>query len=126
MLLTISYRFTYTQWCPLTEAAISDTCFYLSSLLIKLKLSHCGAWGEWRYSSYSFSTSALDGGEWSASRPVRALHPGKGPPVPIWTGGRVGPRVGLDIEVRGKILCFCRGSNLDRLVVQLVVRHYTD
>jgi hypothetical protein len=35
------------------------------------------------YSSYSFSTSALDGGEWSASRPGRALLPGKGPPVPI-------------------------------------------
>jgi hypothetical protein len=30
------------------------------------------------YSSYSFTTSALDGGEWSASRPGRAL-----PPVPI-------------------------------------------
>jgi hypothetical protein len=27
-------------------------------------------------------TSALDGGEWSASRPGRALPPGKGPPVP--------------------------------------------
>jgi hypothetical protein len=35
--------------------------------------------GERRYSSYSFTTSALDGGEWS----VRALPPGKGPPVPI-------------------------------------------
>jgi hypothetical protein len=34
-------------------------------------------------SSYSFQTSALDGGEWSASRPDRALPPGKGPPVPI-------------------------------------------
>jgi hypothetical protein len=40
------------------------------------------AWEERRYSSYSFSTSALDGGEWSASRPGRALAPGKGPPVP--------------------------------------------
>jgi hypothetical protein len=44
---------------------------------------HGGAWGERRYSSYSFTTSALDGGEWSASRPCRALPPGKGPPVPI-------------------------------------------
>jgi hypothetical protein len=44
---------------------------------------HAGAWGERRYTSYSFSTSALDGGEWSASRPGRALPPGKGPPVPI-------------------------------------------
>jgi hypothetical protein len=36
-----------------------------------------------RYSYYTFSTSALDGGERSASRPGRALAPGKGPPVPI-------------------------------------------
>jgi hypothetical protein len=35
------------------------------------------------YSSYSFTASALDGGEWSASRPGRVLPPGKGPPVPI-------------------------------------------
>jgi hypothetical protein len=39
--------------------------------------------GERRYGSYSFTTSALDGGEWSASRPGRALPPGKGPPVPF-------------------------------------------
>jgi hypothetical protein len=29
------------------------------------------------YSSYSFSTSSLDGDEWSASRPGRALASGK-------------------------------------------------
>jgi hypothetical protein len=40
------------------------------------------AQGEKRYSSYSFTTSALDGGELSASRPGRALARGKGPPVP--------------------------------------------
>jgi hypothetical protein len=34
-------------------------------------------------SSYSFSTSALDQGEWSVSRPGRALSPGKVPPLPI-------------------------------------------
>jgi hypothetical protein len=36
-----------------------------------------------RYRSYSFSSSALDGSEWSASRPGYALGLGKGPPVPI-------------------------------------------
>jgi hypothetical protein len=36
----------------------------------------------------------------------------------------VGPRAGLDIEARGKILCPCRGSNPDLPVVQPVVRHY--
>jgi hypothetical protein len=44
---------------------------------------HGGAWGERRYSSYSFLTSALDGGEWSASCTGRALPRGKDPPVPI-------------------------------------------
>jgi hypothetical protein len=42
-----------------------------------------GTRGERRYSSYSFTTSALDGGEWSASRFGRALPLWKGPPVPI-------------------------------------------
>jgi hypothetical protein len=36
-----------------------------------------------RYSSYSFFTSALDVGEWSATLPGRALALGKGPLVPI-------------------------------------------
>jgi hypothetical protein len=52
----------------------------------KVRLSRYMPWrrmGERRYSSYSYLTSAPDGGEWSASRPSRALPPGKGPPVPI-------------------------------------------
>jgi hypothetical protein len=63
---------------------------------------HGGAWRERRCSSYSFLTSALDGSEWSASRPGRALPRGKDP-CTHWTGGWVGPRAGLDTEVRGKI-----------------------
>jgi hypothetical protein len=35
------------------------------------------------YSSYSFTTSGLDGAGWSESRSGRALPPGKGPPLPI-------------------------------------------
>jgi hypothetical protein len=31
---------------------------------------HGGTWGERRYSSYSFLTSALDGGEWKCSAPL--------------------------------------------------------
>jgi hypothetical protein len=75
------------------------------------------------YSSYSFSTSTLDGGEWSATRPGRALPPGKGPPVPIVQEAGWAPEP--DTEVRGKILCPRRESNPDRPVVQPVVRHYT-
>jgi hypothetical protein len=60
--------------------------------------------GERRYSSYSFSTSVLDRGEWSASRPGRAFTPGERTPGTHCTGGWVGPRAGLDTEVRGKIV----------------------
>jgi hypothetical protein len=54
------------------------------------------------YSSYSFTTSALDGGEWSASRPGRTFTPGERTPDTHCTGGWVGPRAGLDTEARGK------------------------
>jgi hypothetical protein len=89
----------------------------------KLKLSHYTPrrrLGERRYSSYSFSTSALDGGEWLASRPGRPFAPGKGPPVPVVQEAGWAP------ETTRKILCLCQGSNLDRPVVQPVARHYTD
>jgi hypothetical protein len=55
--------------------------------------------GERRYSSYSFLTSALDGGEWSASLPA-ALCPGERTLGTHCTGGWVGPRAELD-----SILC---------------------
>jgi hypothetical protein len=81
--------------------------------------------GEEVDSSYSFSTSALDGGELSASRSGRAFTPGERTPGTHWTGGWVGPRAGLDTEATGKILCPRRESNPDRRVVQPVARHYT-
>jgi hypothetical protein len=82
--------------------------------------------GERRYSSYSFTTSALDRGEWSASRPGRALPPGKGPPVPIVQEAGWAPEPVWTQEATGKILCPCRGSNPARPVLQPVVRHCTD
>jgi hypothetical protein len=89
----------------------------------KVKLSCYTSWrhmGERRYSSYSFLTSALDGGEWSASHPGRALPPGKGPPVttgqeagwapePVWT---------QRLEEKSSV-----GDRTS--IVQSVVRHYT-
>jgi hypothetical protein len=51
-----------------------------------------------------------------------ALCPGERTPDTHCTGGWVGLRAGLDTEVRGKILCPCRGSNPNRPVVQSVVR----
>jgi hypothetical protein len=86
---------------------------------------HGGAWGKRRYSSYSFTTSALDGGEWSASHPGRALPLEKGPPVPIVQEAGWAPEPVWTQRLQKKILCPCRGSNPDRPVVQPVVRHYT-
>jgi hypothetical protein len=80
---------------------------------------------EGRYSSYLFTTSALDRCEWSASRPGRALHPWKGPPVPIAQEAGWAPDI-EDIEVRGKIFCLCRRSNTDDPIVQFVARHCAD
>jgi hypothetical protein len=60
--------------------------------------------GERLYSSYSFSTSALDGGEWLVSRPSRAFTPGEKNPGTHCTGGWVGSTAGLDTEASGEIL----------------------
>jgi hypothetical protein len=82
---------------------------------------HEGVWKERRYSIYSFSTSAVDGGEWLAWRPSRALAPGKGTPGVHCTGGWVWTQ-----RLEEKFVLLCRGSNLDRPDVQPVTRHYTD
>jgi hypothetical protein len=50
-----------------------------------------------------FLTSALVGGEWSASRPDR-FTPGKEPPGTHWTGGWVVPRASLDDMEKRKFL----------------------
>jgi hypothetical protein len=59
--------------------------------------------GERRYSSYSFSTSALDGVSGQRHAPA-ALYPQVRTPGTHCTGGWVGPRASLDTEARGKIL----------------------
>jgi hypothetical protein len=101
---------------PLTLYGWNFRLPYLCRKNSKIHLFHyraAGAKGERRYSSYSFFTLSLEGGEWSASRPGRALPPGKGT---HWMGGWVGLRAGLDTEARGIILCPCRGSNPGRPV----------
>jgi hypothetical protein len=70
--------------------------------------------GERRYSSYSFSTSALDGGEWLASRPGLALLPGKGTPVPIVQEPGWAPEPVWTQRLEEKFFRFCRGSNPNR------------
>jgi hypothetical protein len=56
------------------------------------------------YSSYSFLTSALDGGEWSASRPGRALAQGKGLRVPIVQEAGWAPELVSTQRLEDKIL----------------------
>jgi hypothetical protein len=78
------------------------------------------------YSSYTFTTSVLEGGEWSASRPDSTLPPGKEPPVPIVQEAGWAPELVWTQVLEEKSFHLCRGSNLHRLVVQHVARHYTD
>jgi hypothetical protein len=51
--------------------------------------------------------------------------PGKDPQYSLYR--RLGESQSqLDIEARGKVLSFCRGSNLDGPVIKSVARHHTD
>jgi hypothetical protein len=70
-----------------------------------------------------FLTSALAGGEWSASRPG-CFTSGERAPGTHWIGGWVDPRAGLD-DVKRKFLTQ-RDSNSDPSVVQPVASRYTD
>jgi hypothetical protein len=71
-----------------------------------------------------FLTSALVGGEWSASRPCR-FTPGERAPGTHWIGGWVGLRSGLDAVEKRKFLPY-RDSNSDPSVIQPVASRYTD
>jgi hypothetical protein len=109
------------------------------SLQIKHKLSHSQQHKNIRLSTKELKQSRCTyGGAWGRgciapthSRPrhwmgwVVSVTPRWKDPNTHCTGGWVGPRTGLDTETGGKIFCFCRGSNLDRPVVQPVARHYT-
>jgi len=50
---------------------------------------------------HTFLTSALNGGEWSASCPSCCTH-GKRVPRPHWIGGWVGPRASMDVVGKEK------------------------
>jgi hypothetical protein len=100
------------------------------ALKLKVKLSLCfnraprheGVLGEWRYSSTHSLTSALDGGEWSASRPGR-FTPRERAPVIHWIGGWVGRRAVLDAVVKREIPSPRRESNPRTPIVQPAARH---
>jgi hypothetical protein len=100
---------------------------------VKTKLSLCFNWAprhegvldEWMYGSNHSLTSALDGGEWSASRPGR-FTPKEGALGTHWIGGWVGPRAVLDAVVKKKIPSPCRESNPTTPIIQLVAQRYTE
>jgi hypothetical protein len=74
---------------------------------------------------HAFLLSALDGGEWSASRPGRFTLRERTPGT-HWIGVRVGRRAVLDAVVKRKIPSPRRESNLRTPVVQPVTQRYTD
>jgi hypothetical protein len=72
-------------------------------LCFKRAPRHEGVLGEWTYSYTHSLTSALDGGEWSASSSDR-FTPRERTPCTHWIGGWVGPRAVLDAVVKKDIL----------------------
>jgi hypothetical protein len=69
--------------------------------------------------------SALDRGEWSASR-LGHFAPRERAPGTHWIGSWVGPRAVLDAVVKRKIPSPRRESNPRTLLVQPVAQRYTD
>jgi len=68
---------------------------------------HEGVLGEWMYSSTHSSSSALDGGEWLASRLGRFIHRERDSRT-HWIGGWMDPRtiLGHDMKYKYKIYLF--------------------
>jgi hypothetical protein len=129
----IPHRSTRTRTRPfavrgqrLTAWAMARPRCSLTEIFCKVKQSNNTPWrrrGERRYSSYTFMTSTLEGMIGQRHAPA-ALYPrGKEHRYPF-SRSWVGLRAGLDTEARGKVLC--RGSNLNRPVVEPVARHYSD
>jgi hypothetical protein len=94
-------------------------------LFLNWTLHQEGVLGEWEYSSTHRLTSALDGGEWLASRPGR-FTPRERASGTHWIGVWVAPRAVLDAAVKRKIPSPSRKSNPRTSIVQPVAQRYTD
>jgi hypothetical protein len=92
-------------------------CFYWAP-------PHEGVLGEWRYSFIHSLSSALDGGEWSASRPGR-FTPSERAPGTHWIGGWMGPRAVLYAVAKRKIPRPRRESNPRNPIIQPVAQSCT-
>jgi hypothetical protein len=124
-----------TSWVTISfsRRTLFHVVMELLRVKVKVKLSLCfnsaphheGVLGEWKYSSTHSLTSALEGGEWSASRPGR-FTPREGTPGTHWIGGWVGPRAVLDVVVKRKIPNPCQELNPRTLIVQPVAQNYAN
>jgi hypothetical protein len=102
---------TLNGWDVLRDQCLDGhtVCTYkvkLSLCLITYAPRHEDAWVSGDIAP-SFLTSALDGGEWSASRPCRFTSNERAPGN-YWIWGWVGPRVGLDAVEKRKISFPCQ------------------
>jgi hypothetical protein len=84
-----------------------------------------GVLGEWSYSSTHSLASALDWGEWSASRPGRFI-PKERASGTHWIGGWVGPRAGLDAVVKRKIPTTAGSRNRDHPARSPALYHWAN
>jgi hypothetical protein len=106
---------------------------FICNSYVKVKWSLCfdrsprheGLFGEWRYSSTLSLTSALDGGEWSASRPASFTPRGRDAGN-HWVGGWLGSRAVRDAVVEKKIPSPRRELNPRTPIVQSVAQSYND
>jgi hypothetical protein len=72
---------------------------------------------------HAFLTPALDGGEWSASRPGR-FTPREIAHDTHWIGGWVGPRAGLDAMVKRKFPVSAATRTPDHPARSLALYHW--
>jgi hypothetical protein len=88
--------------CGIMGRVVEESVVDSFKELFFLAPRHGGVLGEWMYSCTHSLTSALDGGEWSASRPGR-FTPRERASGTHWIGGWVGPRAVLDAVVKRKL-----------------------
>jgi hypothetical protein len=74
---------------------------------------------------HALLTSAVEGGEWSASRTGRFTSEERVPGI-HWIESWVVPRTGLVAVEKRKIPSHCQESNTRTPIVQAVASHYTD
>jgi hypothetical protein len=83
---------------------------------------HEDTWRERKYSSYSFTTSSLDG----VVTPRPRFTRGEGPPQPIVQETGWAPLPFCTQKLEEKSFRLCQWSNLDCPIIQPVARLYTD